>query len=71
MLIADSKDQASIDRVVSQAKVIIACNGPYAVLGTPVVDACVRLGAHYVDITGGNKPGSWVVRGLHVLRTHA
>ncbi len=55
MLIADSKDQASIDRVVSQAKVIIACSGPYAVLGTPVVDACVRLGTHYVDITGGDK----------------
>ena len=41
-----------MDRVVAQAKVIIACSGPYAQLGTPVVDACVRLGAHYVDITG-------------------
>jgi short subunit dehydrogenase-like uncharacterized protein len=52
LLYADSNDQASIDSVVSQTKVVIACNGPYAKLGTPVVDACVRLGTHYVDITG-------------------
>ncbi len=54
LLIADTKDQASIDEVVKQAKVVIACAGPYAQLGTPVVDACVRLGTHYVDITGAN-----------------
>lgn len=48
-------DQASIDNVVGQAKVVIACTGPYAELGTPVVDACVRLGTHYVDL-----PGGWV-----------
>ena len=60
LLIADSKDQASIDNVVSKAKVIIACNGPYAQLGTPVVDACVRLGTHYVDITGADLPAPTV-----------
>ena len=49
---ADATDQASIDSVVKQTKVVIACAGPYAKLGTPVVDACVRLGAHCVDITG-------------------
>lgn len=52
ILVADATDQASIDRVVKQTKVVIACSGPYAKIGTPVVDACVRLGAHYVDITG-------------------
>ena len=52
ILVADATDQASIDSVVKQAKVVIACAGPYAKLGTPVVDACVRLGAHCVDITG-------------------
>jgi len=41
-----------VDAVVKQAKVVIACAGPYAQIGTPVVDACVRLGTHYVDITG-------------------
>ena len=54
ILIADATDQASIDRVVKQTKVVIACAGPYAKLGTPVVDACVRLGAHCVDITGSS-----------------
>ena len=55
-------DQASIDSVVKQAKVVIACAGPYAKLGTPVVDACVRLGAHCVDITGKiacSHPNPW------------
>ena len=52
MLLADAGDQASVDAVVKQAKVVIACAGPYAKIGTPVVDACVRLGAHYVDLTG-------------------
>lgn len=52
LLIADTKDQAAVDAVVKQAKVVIACAGPYAQIGTPVVDACVRLGTHYVDITG-------------------
>jgi short subunit dehydrogenase-like uncharacterized protein len=52
MLVADASNQASIDEVVKQAKVVIACAGPYAKIGTPVVDACVRLGAHYVDLTG-------------------
>ncbi len=56
LLIADTRDQAAVDNVVKQTKVVIACAGPYAQLGTPVVDACVRLGTHYVDITGQACP---------------
>ncbi|PNB51245.1 saccharopine dehydrogenase, partial [Pseudomonas sp. FW305-130] len=26
--------------------------GPFALYGDPLVDACVRLGTHYVDISG-------------------
>ncbi|EIE26941.1 saccharopine dehydrogenase [Coccomyxa subellipsoidea C-169] len=68
LLIADTKDQASIDDVVKQAKVVIACAGPYAQLGTPVVDACVRLGTHYVDITG-EVP--WVARTIKKYHAQA
>jgi hypothetical protein len=49
---ADTHDQDAVDAAVKQAKVVIACAGPFAKLGTPVVDACVRHGSHYVDITG-------------------
>ena len=66
ILVADATDQASIDSVVEQAKVVIACAGPYAKLGTPVVDACVRLGAHCVDITGTPaSPGNTLCQNRH------
>lgn len=45
-------DQASLNKVASQTKVVIATSGPYAKLGTPVVEACVSSGTHYCDITG-------------------
>ena len=39
--------------MVSQAQVVIAMAGPYALMGTPVVEAAMETGTHYVDITGG------------------
>lgn len=52
VLEADSKDLASVDAVVSRARVVLSTAGPFALYGDPVVDACVRFGTHYVDITG-------------------
>ena len=52
ILTADITDAASLDSVARRSKVIIALAGPYAKLGTPVVEACVRNRTHYVDITG-------------------
>ena len=45
--------QASLDSITSQTRVVISTAGPFALIGTPVVEAAVRGGAHYVDITGG------------------
>jgi|RhiMetdeSRZDD1v2_1073273.scaffolds.fasta_scaffold03749_10 short subunit dehydrogenase-like uncharacterized protein len=52
VLVADSRDQAAVDAVVSRARIVVSTAGPFALYGTPVVDACVRYGVHYVDITG-------------------
>jgi short subunit dehydrogenase-like uncharacterized protein len=52
LIVADSRDQASIDAMVSRTRVILTTAGPFARYGTPIVDACVRLGTHYADITG-------------------
>lgn len=52
VLTADSRDCASVDAIVSRTRVVLSTAGPFALYGTPVVDACVRFGAHYVDITG-------------------
>lgn len=52
VLVAVSEDQASMDAVVGQTKVFLTTVGPFLARGTPAVDACARLGTHYVDITG-------------------
>lgn len=52
IMVTDSGDQASVDAMVSQADMIIACAGPFSLCSSSVVDACVRMGTHYCDITG-------------------
>ena len=51
-MLADLKDQASLDAMASKAKVVLSTAGPFAKLGTPVVQACVNASTHYADITG-------------------
>jgi short subunit dehydrogenase-like uncharacterized protein len=51
-MVAPSQDQAAIAKVVGRARVVLSTAGPFALYGTPIVDTCVRLGTHYVDITG-------------------
>ena len=52
LLVADSRDQASVDAFVSRTRVVVSTAGPFALYGSPIVDACVRFGTHYADITG-------------------
>ncbi|MBM0744260.1 saccharopine dehydrogenase NADP-binding domain-containing protein [Phormidium sp. CLA17] len=52
VLVADSQDQAAIDAIVSQTRVLLTTAGPFALYGNALVDACVRFKTHYVDITG-------------------
>jgi short subunit dehydrogenase-like uncharacterized protein len=52
LLVADSQDGAQIDAIVSQTRVLLNTAGPFALYGDAIVDACVRYGTHYVDITG-------------------
>ena len=49
---ADSARPETVDAAVSRTRVVMTTAGPFATYGNPVVDACVRHGAHYVDITG-------------------
>lgn len=52
VIVADSDDPASIDAMVAQSSAVISTAGPFALYGTPLVEACVRHGVHYADITG-------------------
>lgn len=66
LIVADAEDQAALDALASQARVVLSTAGPFALFGSKLVDACVRHGTHYVDITGETP---WV-RGL-IDRHHA
>jgi short subunit dehydrogenase-like uncharacterized protein len=52
VIVADSADQKAIDAVVARTRVLLTTAGPFALYGTGIVDACVRFGTHYCDITG-------------------
>ncbi|CAO3656667.1 unnamed protein product [Mucor hiemalis] len=52
LLIADSSQPETLDAVLSQTRVVISTVGPFMKYGTPLVEACIRQGTHYVDITG-------------------
>lgn len=44
VLVASPTDQKSVDAVVAQTRVLIACVGPFALHGESAVAACARLG---------------------------
>jgi short subunit dehydrogenase-like uncharacterized protein len=52
LIVAPSQDQSAVDAAVARSRIVLNTAGPFALYGTPVVDACVRFGTHYVDITG-------------------
>ena len=51
-LVVDLRDAASVDRMVAATRVVASTAGPFLELGMPVVEACVRHGTHYADISG-------------------
>lgn len=42
----------ALEQLLSQVQVVLHCAGPYSTTAQPMVDACLRTGAHYLDITG-------------------
>jgi len=45
-------DPAAIDRALSGVSLVLHCAGPFSKTSRAMVDACLRTGAHYLDITG-------------------
>ena len=52
MLVAESTNRQQMEHLASRARVVLTTAGPFALYGNGVVDACVKAGAHYVDVTG-------------------
>ncbi len=51
-IVADVTDPPSLAAMAERTRVVLNLVGPYTVHGRPVIQACVRHGAHYVDLTG-------------------
>jgi short subunit dehydrogenase-like uncharacterized protein len=52
ILVADARTQGQVDAIVARTRVLATTAGPFRLFGDPFVDACVRLGTDYVDISG-------------------
>jgi short subunit dehydrogenase-like uncharacterized protein len=52
VFVADANDGGAIDAFTARTRVVLAMAGPFSLYAGKVVDACVRLGTHYADITG-------------------
>jgi short subunit dehydrogenase-like uncharacterized protein len=52
ILVFDSMQQDQVDIVVTRTRIIVSTAGPFRIYSDPLVDACVRLGTHYIDISG-------------------
>ncbi|AUX43062.1 saccharopine dehydrogenase [Sorangium cellulosum] len=49
---ASSEDAASLERMAGEGRVVLTTVGPYAERGEPLVEACIRAGTDYADLTG-------------------
>jgi short subunit dehydrogenase-like uncharacterized protein len=52
LIVADSDDDASMQTLVSQTKVVLTTVGPYQIYGEKLLKACVDSGTGYVDLCG-------------------
>jgi short subunit dehydrogenase-like uncharacterized protein len=45
-------ESAAIDQALKEVPVVLHCAGPFQYTSKPMVDACLRTGTHYLDLTG-------------------
>lgn len=62
---ADVQQQSSMDSLAAQTRVVISTVGPYIHYGEPLVRACVKQGADYVDLTGEPEFVDFIRRKFH------
>ena len=55
-------DAAGLDRALKDVPLVLHLAGPYQTTARPMVEACLRAGAHYLDITGEIPVLDWLSR---------
>lgn len=46
------EETEKLDSALSEVSVVLHCAGPFSITSKPMVEACLRTGRHYLDITG-------------------
>ncbi|HEX8637898.1 MAG TPA: saccharopine dehydrogenase NADP-binding domain-containing protein [Pyrinomonadaceae bacterium] len=46
------EDKKSLEYSLKEVDFVLHCAGPFSLTARPMVEACLRLGKHYLDITG-------------------
>ncbi|MBX6363892.1 MAG: saccharopine dehydrogenase NADP-binding domain-containing protein [Gemmatimonadetes bacterium] len=54
VLVAEGHDQRALDAIAARGRVVLSTAGPFALHGTALVDACVRLRRAGVEIEVGS-----------------
>lgn len=50
--IFDLTDPTTVERKLAGMAAVLHCAGPFSATSRPMLDACLRTGTHYLDITG-------------------
>lgn len=61
VIVADLKDENSLNAMAAKAKVIVNCCGPYIFYGEPVVKACIENKTHHVDVSGEPRVSPFII----------
>lgn len=59
IIVADAANEAQLQALCAQTRVVVSTVGPYALYGEPLIKACVESGTDYCDLTGETQ---WIKR---------
>lgn len=68
ILIADANNQAELNALCAQTRVVVSTVGPYALYGEPLIQACVTNGTDYCDLTGETQ---WIKKMIEKYESQA
>jgi short subunit dehydrogenase-like uncharacterized protein len=51
-LVFDLDDRAAVNKALEGISIVLHCAGPFSATSQPMIEACLRNGCHYLDITG-------------------
>ncbi|GAA5630141.1 putative trans-acting enoyl reductase Rv2449c [Acinetobacter calcoaceticus] len=68
ILIADASNQAELNALCAQTRVVVSTVGPYALYGEPLIQTCVTNGTDYCDLTGETQ---WIKKMIEKYESQA